>query len=180
VVHGDAADAVPVTHLAVQLAHRARAEEARHRVAAERDQYLGLEDPDLAQAVVVACGKLIGQRIAVTWRSTAHDVGDEHVLAAQADHAQHLDQQVAGGAHERATLLVFVEARAFTDEHDVGLRSALARHSVGACLTQPTQLAVADLDVDPVERISHPAGQSTPATMSPECLDRLPAHASST
>src|SRR6185369_10215061 len=78
---------------------------------------------------------------------------------------QHVDQQIARGADERPPLLIFVEAWPLTNEHDVRALGAFARHSVGARLTQPTQLAIADLDVDPVERVGHLAGQSTPATM---------------
>ena len=85
---------------------------------------------------------LLGLRIAVARRPALHDVGDVHVGALQADALDELRQQLPGAPDERFALQVFLLARAFADEHEVGVGPPDAEDDLRAPRRELAQRAV--------------------------------------
>ena len=99
---------------------------------------------DLAEEVALAGVDLLGLRVAVAGRAALEDIGDEHVVAGQADPAEQLAEQLPGGADERHALLVLVEPRRLADEHQVGGRRARAEDDLRARLRERAARAARD------------------------------------
>src|SRR3972149_4037476 len=87
VVHGDEVDAVLHLGLAVNLADGVTGREPGQRVAAQADDDLGPDELDLVLEVLTAGLHLPRERVAVVGRAALDNVGDEHLLPAQADGA---------------------------------------------------------------------------------------------
>ncbi len=123
----------------------------------------GSSTAELALEERRAGGDLVGLRVPVVGRPALHDVGDEHVLAPPAERAKEPDEHAPGAAHERTPLAILVEARALADEHDLGVRIALARHRLRPALVEPALRAHPDLARDGLERrlalVAHHAGR---------------------
>src|SRR6185295_15830271 len=97
---------------------------------ARRDQaHLLLEE-------AAAGGHLVGLRVAVAGRTTLDDVGDVDVLAGEADGADDLGEQLPRRADEGQALAVFFGARAFADEHQVGVGVPSSEDDGAAALRQ--------------------------------------------
>ena len=131
--------------LAVQLrdAGRVAAQELRREVAQRADD-ARLDELDLAHEVLRAVLDLPRQRVAVAGRPAAQDVGDEDIGAREPDLSEQLVEQLAGGAHERDSLLVLLRARRLPDEHEVGVGVAgseddlrAGARELGAARTDP-------------------------------------------
>ena len=112
---------------------RAAGEELGREVAERADQ-LGPDQRDLREQVRLAGADLGGQRVPVAGRPALEDVGDEDVLAAEADALQERGQQLARGADERDAEPVLVIAGGLADEHQVRGRVAVAHDHLGAPL----------------------------------------------
>ena len=129
---------------------------ARHepaqRVPAQRHDQGRVEDLELALEVRRAGRDLVGLRVAVVGRAALHDVRDEDLVAAPAERAQVLRQELAGATDERPAEPILVESRALADEHDLGVGAALAGDGVRAGLMEAAAGAGADLGRHVVER----------------------------
>src|SRR5215813_6890249 len=128
----------------VQLAaHAADAGLGRKQVGrgdlAQRDDELRPDQLDLAVQVRLATQRFAGLRIAVA-RGPAFDaIRDiDAVAAPDTDRREHIVQQPAGLADERLALRILLGARAFTDEHPVGVLVADTEHGLVALLMQRT------------------------------------------
>src|SRR4029450_3593890 len=86
---------------------------------------------------------------------TSHDVCDVDVLAAQADALEQAVEELAGGADEGEALAVLVEAGGLADEHQVGVRVALAEDDLGAALVQAAAGAAGGLGGDRLQLGRH-------------------------
>ena len=76
------------------------------------------------------------------------DVGFDHVYGdAQQNHGEDFDP-VPRPDHERAALLVFIKTGCLADQHEAGVRVALARHRTRVAATQLALAAAGDLFVD--------------------------------
>ena len=119
--------------LAVDPADRRAREEARHRVAAQRDDHLRLDDVDLLRRA--SC-----EQAPISSGSGSRLPGGRHLTtlamntsrALEADAGQQLLEELPGGADERAALLVLVVAGRLADEHDLGVDRPFARHGARA------------------------------------------------
>ena len=79
-----------------------------------------------------------------------HDVGDEHILTAEAVLPKHLGEELSGCAHERATLQILILARCLTDQQDFGIRIALTGHRLARALVKDARPACPDFTGDPL------------------------------
>jgi hypothetical protein len=118
-----------------------RAREQLGREVPERADHPGLDQLDLAVQEWPAGVDLVGLGIAVAGRARLQHVGDEDVVAGEADLLQELVQELPGPAHERQALLVLVHAGRLTDEHQVGVRVARSEHHLRPGLEERTALA---------------------------------------
>ena len=71
-------------------------------------------------------------------------VANIYLFARHTNAGQQFFQELAGCADERPALAVFVEARPFTDEYDIGAGRAFAGNRVVSPLMELTQCARAD------------------------------------
>src|SRR5207249_1494665 len=120
--------------LPVGLADRIAREEPGEGKPPQRYDQPRADQFDLAQQVLSAGFHLVGHWVAVVRRAALEDVRDVDLGAPRADRRQQLVQELARRSHERASLLVFVVARSFADEHYLGGRGALARDRLRPCL----------------------------------------------
>ena len=101
------------------------------------------------------CLDFVRLRIAVAGWPTLDHVRDVHLIAFQVDRFDDLRQQLTGSAHERFALPIFVRARRFSDEHQIGVWVAHAEDDLRA--TERVQLASltgrADLVLEPRETV---------------------------
>ena len=70
----------------------------------------------------------------------------------EADAAQQLLQELAGGAHKRPPLLVFVVARRFSDEHELRVNGAFAGDGASPLRAQRAGMTGADARVELAKR----------------------------
>ena len=105
-------------------------------VSPERDNELGANVFDLADQIRLALRHLLRLRVAVAGRSALQYVRDIDLLALEAHGEQHGVQQLAGAAHERLALPVFVRTRSFADKHPRCRRVADAENRLGAGFMQ--------------------------------------------
>jgi hypothetical protein len=103
----------------------------RHREAPQCHHQLGLDQLDLPVQVRLAGFDLLGQRVAIARRTALDDVGDKDLRAFQANTLEQFIEKVACRPHEREALLILVEARGLTDEHDLCIRRAHTGHRLG-------------------------------------------------
>ena len=99
-------------------ARRIPAQELRREVS-QRADHRGPDELHLAHQILLAVLDLDRVRVAVLGRPALQDVGDEDVLARQADLDEQLVQQLPGLTDERQPGLVLVGPRSLTDEHQV-------------------------------------------------------------
>ena len=101
---------------------------------------------------------LVRSRVAVLGRPALHHVGDVDVGARQSDAAQQLVEQLAGLPHERLSLSVFVEAWAFSHEHQFRVGVAHSEHHLRAAAAKAALRAVAQGVGQRAERLRRPVG----------------------
>ncbi len=131
-----------------------QAEQAARRHRAQRDNRLRLDHGDLAQQERRAGFDLLALRRAVSRRAALHDVRDIHLLALQAHGLDHLVEQLPGASDERTPLLVFVRARAFADEHQLGVGIAFAEDDgLPSLACQHTARTLAQVFLDESQRL---------------------------
>jgi hypothetical protein len=122
-------------HAPAQLADGlAAAQQRLHREAAHRQDEARAQQLDLAHQEGLAARHLGGLGVAVARRAALQRVGDVDLArrlgrlavlgARQAEGAQHVVQQLAGGADEGLALPVLLLARGFADDHPLRLRVA--------------------------------------------------------
>ena len=92
--------------------------------AAQAADELRPDDAQLGVEVLAAVGGFVGQGRAVVRRPALEDVEDVDVLALQRAGLDDLVEQLAGAAHERLALAVFVGPGASPKKHEPGLRIA--------------------------------------------------------
>ena len=110
---------------------------------------LGLIGSDLPHQKWRAGLAFVALRRAVPRRPALDDVRDVDFFAPQAHGFDHVVEQLSGAADERFALLVFVGARRFADEHQLGMRIAHAEDNLLApLLGQAAAGAVADIFAD--------------------------------
>src|SRR5439155_24593255 len=117
VVHRDNPKVACLPRLAMDPADGHSGEVASERIAAEGDNHQGLDDADLLCEPAGAGVDFCRQRIAVARRATLDDIRDEDLVPFEPDAPEQLLEELAGGADERAGLLVVVISRRFADEH---------------------------------------------------------------
>jgi hypothetical protein len=120
---------------------RAAAQQLRREVA-ERADDPRLDQPHLPPEVGLAGLDLQRLGVAVAGRAALQHVGDEDVLAGEADLFQQLVQQLAGAADERQALTVLFGPRRLADEHQAGIGVASPEDRLGAGLVQGAAGAV--------------------------------------
>ena len=108
------------------------AQERLRRELPKRDDDFRLDDVDLLKQKRLACLDLVGLGIAVLGWSALDDVRDINVLARQLDRLDDLRQQLPRPSDKRHALHVFVRTRRFTDEHEIGIGVAPAKHDLGS------------------------------------------------
>jgi hypothetical protein len=124
---------------AAQFAHRpAKAEQAFHRGRAKRDQDPGPNDFDLRSEIRQTGLHLLrrGRAIAGTpqrhvW-SALQNIRDVNIGAGEAHRLDDLCQQLSGASDERFAARIFIRARRFSDEHEIGVCVAHAENSLRA------------------------------------------------
>ena len=146
-----AAEVVPAS---AKLRHRRRSRPAESwRPPRPARHNLRLNDFDLPHQKGRAGFALVAFRRAIARRTALNDVRDVDLFAAQAHGLDHVVEQLPGAAHERLALLIFVRARRFADEHQVGLRIADSENNLlAALLVQSAAGAVANVFADKAER----------------------------
>ena len=96
---------------------------------AERADDDRLDQVDLPPQVVLAGLELARERVAIVRRPALERVGDEHLLALQADLPQQLVEQLSRLPDERESQTVLVGAGGLTDEHQLRVRIPRAEHN---------------------------------------------------
>ncbi len=144
------------------------------REVAEGADHARADQRDLREQVRLALADLGRLRVAVARGAALQDVGDEDVVAREADALEHLAEELPGGPDERDALEVLVVAGRLADEHHVGVGVAVAHDDLGAPLAERAPDAVDHLGAvvglergDPVGAVGHggrlprgPAGTS--------------------
>src|SRR5437868_8093215 len=105
-------------------------DEGSEREPAQGDDERGVEDLELTTQDRGAGRHLVGLRVAVARWPALDDVRDEHVGAGPLDAPEQLVEDAASPADERLALLILVESRPLTDEHDLGVGASLPRHGL--------------------------------------------------
>ena len=130
-VQGGHPDAVFIEKQAVLLGDlEVRTDQLHGGHAPQTHDDLRLHQLRLTPQIAEAGGLFAIQRVAVLGRAALDDVGDIHRLPLQADHGQHVVQELSGRAHEGQTLLVLIGAGAFTDEQHFCVGAACAEDHV--------------------------------------------------
>ena len=145
---GDAGRRI-IVEAPAQRGHRVvDAQQVLGRRRAQRHDDLRPDDANLPHQERRAGFALVALGRAVARRAALHDVGDVHLLALQSHGGDHVVEQLAGAPDERQPLLVFVSARAFADEHQLGMWIASAEDDLLA--PQLRQLATLAVGTDVV------------------------------
>ena len=140
-VQGHHQRAVPVKELAVLLADlEVRLDQLHGADAAQTHDDLGLHQPHLGPEIAPAGILLRVQGIPVLRRTALDGVGDIDILPVQADHGQHVVQQLAAPAHKGLALQILVGAGRLADEQHLGVGVAHAEHHLGTGLPQLARL----------------------------------------
>src|SRR5438445_2252743 len=155
VEHGEDGDAVLLSSASVDARDGFAGEELVHRVPAESDHDLWLEERQVAFEPDVTGRDLLRERVAVLGRPVPHDVRDEDLAAVEADPAEELIEKLARGAHERATLDVLVVSGRLAEEEDPRLGAPLAGHGLASAPVERAGRAAADLIGQRGERVVH-------------------------
>ncbi len=90
------------------------------RAGSEADDYFGSDGVELAQQIWRAGFDFVGFGQAIFRRAALDDVADVYVFALQAHRFDHLRQQFSGAADKGKALGIFVAARPFAYENQVG------------------------------------------------------------
>ena len=110
----------------------------------ERGDDLRADQLDLPEEVRLALLDLVRQRVAVPRRPALEHVRDVDVRAGQADALEQPVEQLPGLPDERDALLVLVEAGRLADEHQIGVRVAVAEDDLRAPLVRARQRVQAE------------------------------------
>ena len=77
-------------------------------------------------------GRAISERTGRHIRAALENVGDVNISARETHRLDNFGEQLAGPTDERFALRVFIGARRFTDEHDLGIRIANSENGLRA------------------------------------------------
>jgi hypothetical protein len=131
--------------LAPQLAYRGGGvEQCFSCMGPEGDDNLRLDYLNLSLEEGQAACDFVGLGIAIARRATFQYVAYEDVASLEAAGDDDFVQQLAGPAHEGASLGVFIGAGGFSGEHYARVGVALAGHCVGPRRAQTALAAFAD------------------------------------
>ena len=145
-IGGDQFRAAEIDPLAAEARDALRGLQKRLRGAGpEATDHFRANRVELAKQIGRAGGDFVVLGQAIFRRPAFHDVADVDVLAAQTHRLDHLREQFSGAADERFALNIFVVPRAFTDEHELGLRIPDAEDDVRARFVQLAARAIADV-----------------------------------
>src|SRR5450759_184398 len=142
-------------------------EKPLHRKAPQGNYDARLDQGQLAVQVLTAGHNLIRQWVAVTRWPALDDVGDVDLLSTQVYGAQQLLQVLAGCADKRPALVIFMETRPFTDEHDARVGRPFAWHGISPAPAEGALGADFHLGRDFFQGIIH---ASPPQNTSPGAL----------
>src|SRR6267143_60083 len=159
VIHREDHEAISrLTDLSVDAGDRLIWKELVHGVTAERDDRARLQDLEMAAQPHIACGHLVGQRIAVLGWPVPDDVGDEDLRAIEPDAGEELVEELPGGADEGTALHVLVVARCLAEEEDARFAASLTVDGRPRAAVEGTGGAGADLRGQRPERVFvHPS-----------------------
>ena len=110
------------------------ADEPQGGNAAKTDKDFWPDEVNLAEKVADTGILLHVQRVAVARRAALDHIGNVYLGSVQADHGQHIVQQLAGLSHEGDALLVLVCPWPLTHQHEFGLGVPHAEDDVLPCL----------------------------------------------
>src|SRR2546423_13786442 len=99
----------------------------------------------------VACGDLLGERVAVLGGTMSDDVSDEDLATIEADTGEELVQKLARRADEWLPLNVLVVAGGLAEEEDPGLARTVSGDRLAGAAVQRACVAGADLVRDELE-----------------------------
>ena len=122
--------------------------------AAKGADHFGFDGVNLAHQEWGAGGDFVFFGEAIFRGATFYYVGDVDVFALQAHGFDHVGEKFSGTADERFAAQIFVTARAFADEHQVGVGIASAEDDLGAAFVELTAGAVADVFADSRESVA--------------------------
>ena len=122
--------------------------------AAKRADHFGFDGVNLAHQEWGAGGDFVFFGKAIFRGATFYYVGDVDVFALQAHGFDHVGEKFSGTADERFAAEIFVTARAFADEHQVGVGIASAEDDLGAAFVELAAGAVADVFADSRESVA--------------------------
>ena len=91
-------------------------------------------------------------RRAISGRAALDDVADVNLFAFHADRLDHAVQKLAGAAHKRQALLVFVGARPFSNKHQFSVRIPFAKNYGLAAAGELAAPAIAQVLADLLQR----------------------------
>src|SRR6266511_1744226 len=92
------------------------------------DDHFRLHGIDLPKQKRLAGVDFVRLRISIAGRTAFDHVCDVDISACEADRLDDFREQLTGAADERLPLLVFVRARRFADEHQIGVWIADTEH----------------------------------------------------
>ena len=154
-IGGDEFGAAEVEPFAAEARNSLRGLQQRlRRASTEGADHFGTDHVELAHQERRARGDFVLFRQAIFGRAAFHHVADVDISALESHGFDHLREQFAGAADEWLALNIFIVARAFADEDEIGFRIAHTEHELGAALVQLAARAiVADGFLDELQRI---------------------------
>jgi hypothetical protein len=144
-VGGDERDVMKTEHLATDAAHTvAGLQQVVQGDFTQANEYLGIQQLDLAVQKRQARFDFLRQRFTVVWRTAFYHVADEYIFTAVAHFLNDFVQQLPGIADKRAAELVFGLTGAFAYENDIRVVGPLAGDIVGLAFMEPALPALQD------------------------------------
>jgi len=116
-------------------------------MAAQRYHDPGLYDAELLFQPRATSSHLARERVSIIRGAVFDDVGDVHLITLKADRGEEGFEKLASGPNKRSTLLIFVIAGPFADEHQFGVVGAFAWNSPCRRFVQAAPLASCNLAV---------------------------------
>jgi len=155
VIGGHQLSSAELKPLATEMRNAAIGLEQRLRgYAAEANDYFGSDGVQLAKQEGRANFYFVFFGGAIFGWAALHYVADVNVCALQAHGFDHLVQQFSRAADKRQTLGVFIAARAFAHENELGVGISVAEDELVAATMQFAAGAIADVGENFWERIA--------------------------
>ena len=92
----------------------------------QSDDDLWVDSSDLTVQVLRTSLHFIRLWIAIARRTTLDDITNKYLFTVHANTGQQFLQKAAGSTHKGTTLFVFVEARTFSNEYQIGVGGTFA------------------------------------------------------